>query len=185
MRHPAARAQLTDLPPVERGLGRKVEAVEVAHRRKVSDLTGHLDPPLVLAGDLALDQKGQRLAQAQLALGSLVQQTVELVADRGQLQPGQRVREAGMVDAHDQPPPATRSYSASGRNSGGAVAGGTALVGGATPATPWKCRGSMTRCRCPTTSGWAATSSPRWRMYTPPCATTTCTLSPISRHGTL
>jgi hypothetical protein len=51
----------------------------------VGDLARHLDAPLVFAGDLALDQKGQRLAQAQLALGRLVQQTVELVTAGRQL----------------------------------------------------------------------------------------------------
>ena len=90
MRHPAAGGELTDLPPIERGLGGEVETVEVAHGREVGDLARHLDAPLVLAHDLALDQKGQCLDQGQLALGRLVQQTVELVTDRGQLEPGQR-----------------------------------------------------------------------------------------------
>jgi hypothetical protein len=68
-------------------LGGEVKAVQVADRRKVGDLARHCDPPLVLASDLALDQKGQCFAQAQLALGGFVQQTVELVADRGELEP--------------------------------------------------------------------------------------------------
>jgi hypothetical protein len=88
MRHPAASGELANLPRIERGLGGEVETVEIAHRREVGNLARHLDAPLVLAGDLALDQKRQRLAQAQLALGGLVQQTVKLVADRSQLQPG-------------------------------------------------------------------------------------------------
>jgi hypothetical protein len=99
MRHPAAGGELADLSRIERGLDGprvralrgprtgSVETVEIAHRREVGDLACHRDAPLVLAGNLALDQKGQRLAQAQLALGGLVQQTVELVADRGELEP--------------------------------------------------------------------------------------------------
>jgi hypothetical protein len=54
-------------------LGGEVETVEIAHCREVGDLARHFDAPLVLAGDLPLDQKGQRLAQAQLALGGFVQ----------------------------------------------------------------------------------------------------------------
>jgi hypothetical protein len=72
---------------IKRGLGGEVKAVEVAHHRELGDLARHLDAPLVLAGNLALDQKGQRLVQGQLALGRLVQQTVELVTDRCQLEP--------------------------------------------------------------------------------------------------
>lgn len=72
MCHPTARSELADLPRIERGLGSEVKAVEVAHRREVGNLARHLDAPLVLARDLALDQEGQRLAQGQLALGRLV-----------------------------------------------------------------------------------------------------------------
>src|SRR5438132_589283 len=79
--HSAAGGEFADLPRIERGLGGKVETVEIAHCREVGNLARHLDAPLVLAGDLVLDQKAQRLAQAQLALGGLVQQAVELVAD--------------------------------------------------------------------------------------------------------
>jgi hypothetical protein len=104
----------------------------------MGDLDRHLDAPLVLAGDLALDQEREPLAQGQLALGGLVQQAVELVADCGQLQPGQGLGQTGVIDVHDQPPPATRSYSASGRNSAGSggAAAMAALAGGAAPATP-------------------------------------------------
>src|SRR3546814_12772663 len=64
-------------------------AVELAHGGEVGDLDRHLDAPLVLAGDLALAQEADRLAQGHLAPGGLVEQGVELVADRRQLQPGQ------------------------------------------------------------------------------------------------
>src|SRR3974390_2576718 len=132
MGHPAAGSELADLPRIERGLSGKVKAVELAHHWEVGDLARHLDAPFILAGDLALDQKPQRLAQGQLTLGRLIQQTVELVADRGQLEPAQRQRQALVVEAHDQPPPAACSYSASGRNS---AAGGGALAAGMTALT--------------------------------------------------
>lgn len=140
MRHPAAGGELADLPRIERGLRGKVEAVEIAHRREVSDLAGHRDAPLVFAGNLPFHQKGERLAQRQLALGGLVQQAVELVADRGELEPRQSRQQAHVIDGHDQPPPTTRSYSASGRSSAGSgkatAAGSTAHTGRTTPATP-------------------------------------------------
>src|SRR5208283_5729007 len=86
---PAAGRELADLARVERGLGGEVEVVEVAGARKVGDLARHLDAPLVLARDLPLDQEGERLAQGHFAARRLVNQIVELVADRGELEPGQ------------------------------------------------------------------------------------------------
>jgi hypothetical protein len=49
------------------------------------ELHGHLDAPLVFAGDLALAEQYQRLAQAQLLSAGLFQQTVKLIANAGQL----------------------------------------------------------------------------------------------------
>jgi len=60
MRHPAAGGKLADLARIDRGLRGKVEAVEIAHAREVGDLHRHLDAPLVLAGDLALDEESER-----------------------------------------------------------------------------------------------------------------------------
>ena len=67
----------------------------------MDDLARHLGAPRVLARDLAFNQKGQRLAQGQLAFGRLLQQTVELVADRGQLDPGQSAVQSLVIEAHD------------------------------------------------------------------------------------
>jgi hypothetical protein len=79
----------------------------------VGDLDRHLDAPLVLAGDLALAQEADRLAQGQLAPGGLVEQRVELIADRRQLQPGQHADQGLVVERHHQPPqPAVRSRTA-------------------------------------------------------------------------
>lgn len=157
---PAAGRQLADLARIERGLSGKVEAVEVAHAGKVSDLHRHLDAPLVLARDLTLAQEGQRLAQTQLASRRLVDEVVELIADGGKLQSAQPGKEHLVIDAHRQPPPATRSYSANGRSNAGVVApdGSAVATGRAAPATPWKCAASTIRCRRPVVSAWAATS---------------------------
>ena len=82
MLDPAAGGQVADLRLVDRGLGGDVEPVAIAHDREACEPDAHLGAPLVLAGDLALTEERQRLAQARLALGGLVQQRVERVADR-------------------------------------------------------------------------------------------------------
>ena len=84
VRHPPRRRQLPDLALVDAPLRREVEVREFAHGREVRDLERHPDAPFVLAGDLPFDEQGQRLAQRQLPLRRLVEQVVELVADRRQ-----------------------------------------------------------------------------------------------------
>ena len=98
----------------------------------MSDLAGHLDPALVLAGNLALTQEGQGFAQGHLSPGRLVEQVVELVADGCQLQARQHLEQGVVVD-HRQPPPAACSYSSSGLSNFGAsvaIGGGPAAVNG-------------------------------------------------------
>jgi hypothetical protein len=65
--HEPAGREIADLLRVERGLG-LVEPGEVAHEGELGEPEGHLDPALVLAGNLALAEQGERLAQRQLAL---------------------------------------------------------------------------------------------------------------------
>ena len=136
MRHPAAGGQLADLPRVDRWLGGEVEPVQITHCREVRDLVGHRDAPFITPCDLALAQQRQRLAQRQLAPGRLVQQAVQLVVDRGQVQPAEPAEQRGVVLAHDQPPPTACSYSASGRSSaGGSLTSAATVLGRATPVT--------------------------------------------------
>src|SRR4051812_26788062 len=78
-----------------------------------------------------------------------LEQAVELVADRGQLQPREHPRRVVAVGAAHQPPPATASYSASGRSRSGPGGGAVAVPGagprttaGPKPATPSKWAGS-------------------------------------------
>ena len=62
-------------------------------------------------------RKRQGLAQGHLRAGRFVQQRVELVADRRQLQPIEHRDQHVVIDGrHHQPPPTTASYSASGRS---------------------------------------------------------------------
>src|SRR5690606_15661636 len=159
------------------------------------ELQRHVDAPVVLAGDLPLAQQRQRLARGEVGTAGLVEQAVELVADAGQLEPRQhgieRIEHRGglLCACHQKDPPAIASYSASGRRSAGKDCGGGSCVGSAcartgwppTPATPARCRASMTRWRRPSTTACTATSCEPWRTRTCPPATITSTCSPISR----
>ena len=60
--NPATCRQLADLPWIERGLGGEVEVGEVADTREVSDLRSHLDPALLLACDLVLEEEAECFA---------------------------------------------------------------------------------------------------------------------------
>jgi hypothetical protein len=82
---PTRTGKLAHLLGIDGGLCRKVEAREIAHEWEAGQLQRHLDAPLVLAGDLALAQQYQGLAQAQLLAAGLIQQAIELVTDAGQL----------------------------------------------------------------------------------------------------
>jgi hypothetical protein len=48
---------LADLLLVDRRLGGKVEAVEIAHKREARQPNAHLDAPLILARNLALAEQ--------------------------------------------------------------------------------------------------------------------------------
>jgi hypothetical protein len=147
----AGGRQLAHLPGVERGLGREVEAPQVAREREVRDPHRHLDPSLVAARDLPLAQERERFAQRQLTPGRLVEQAVELIADHCQPQPAEHADERLVVDHRHQPPPMARSYSASGRRRSGSASGIGAGAGPGSPPGRWKpgrpskCAGSMSR----------------------------------------
>ena len=122
MRHPAASGKFADLPRIERGLGGKREAVEIARRREVGNLARHRDAPLILRvkpkGRLLRaisrsTRKASGLAQAQLALGSSWSRIAV------SLSRGESGQQSLVIDGHEQPPPITRSCWASGRGSTG------------------------------------------------------------------
>src|SRR6516165_9805547 len=148
----ASSRNLADLLLVDRGLGGKVETVEVAHERETRQPDAHLDAALVLAGDLPLAEQRERLTNGQLAPRRLVDQAVELIADRCQLEPVQHRDQ--MIVLHHQRPPTSPSYSSSGRSSSGAaMVSETAAIStgalGLEPTTPSKCTGSITRSNRP------------------------------------
>src|SRR5882724_6970499 len=144
----APSGDLADLPLVDRGLGGKVKAIEIAHEREAGEPDAHRDAALVLAGDLTLAEQRQRLADRQFAPRRLVDQTVELITDRRQLEPVQHLDQ--MIVVHHQRPPTSRSYSSSGRSSSGeamvsAACASWADSGSPEPTTPAKWSGSTTR----------------------------------------
>ncbi len=120
---------------------------------------GHLDPPLIFAGNLTRAQHRQGFAQIHVGAGSLVKQAIQLIADTCQFQSRQHFCQLFVCVIHHQPPPAIASYSDNGRsNSDGRRscgpaepplgAGGPQLRDASmglplAPATPSKCTGSI------------------------------------------
>ena len=116
---PAGAGELTDLLGIDRGLRREVKAGEVAHEREARELQRHLDAPLVLAGNLALAEQDEGLAQAQLLPAGFVEQPIELIADGGELESREHIGQAIGSGMHQKPPPSSASYSPSERSSVG------------------------------------------------------------------
>src|SRR5271165_4118385 len=85
------------------------------------------------------------------------------------------------------PPVHTRTEAAAVRGSATAGKGpvGGSLITNCGRPMPARWAVVITRWRRPVVSPWLATSRPRWRMLIRPPATTTATVSPISRQGTL
>src|SRR5690606_4296793 len=160
----APRGKLPQLLRVERWLRVEVEARELAHERELRDRQMHLDPALVLARDLALAEERQCLAEREIEAARLVEEPIELIANGGELQPRQHARERVDDCFHHQLPPASCSYSTSGRRSAGAIGSlprTSRRTGVRKPATPSKCAGSTTRWwRSPRHSAWSAISRP-------------------------
>ena len=63
---PAGGGQVADLLGIEGGLRLEVEARQLLHRRKVSQLQCHLDAAVILTRDLTLAQQGERLPRRQV-----------------------------------------------------------------------------------------------------------------------
>lgn len=152
---PTAGGQLAHQLRVQRGLRRELEALERSYERKLGDRARHLDATLVLARDLRFAQQLHRVEQRELAPRGRVQQVIELIADRGQLQARQHARERfqiGSVGLH-QAPPVSVSYSCSGRSSAGDAAAATSTPcgfgRGSAPTTPIKCSRRIDTRRCP------------------------------------
>ena len=106
VRHPSAGGEVAHVARVERGLGLEVEVAQIAVGGELGDLAGHLDAALILAGDLALAEEPQSLAQSHLPPGGFVQQGVELVADGPSASAVSACRQGSR--GRSSPPPADR-----------------------------------------------------------------------------
>ena len=157
--------QPPDLRLVDQRLRAVVEADEVAHEGKAGKAEAHLDPALILAGDFPLAKHRQRFADRQVSAPGLIDQVVELVADRRQLQPCQHPLQMVLhVRRHHHDPPAAASYALNGRNSGGAGTRAAAFAPAmrGPPMMPAKCAMSTIRPWRPARRRWHATCCPAW-----------------------
>lgn len=89
----AASHEVLHLRLVDRGLCRKIEACQIANEGEARKPDAHLDPALVLPGDLTFEKERQGFPDRQFYPGCFVDEIVELVADGRQLQPGEHGRE--------------------------------------------------------------------------------------------
>jgi len=139
--HPAAGREVPHLLGIERRLGREVEGLQRALVGELGDGGAHLDASFLAVGHLRLAQQCQRLTQRQIPPRRLVQQPVEPIAHRRQLQAGKHIGERVYASAH-QPPPASCSYSARDRSS--AISGGATAIAGSASTGPGLSRSSDT-----------------------------------------
>jgi hypothetical protein len=95
--------------------GAEVEAGQVAHEREAGQPEAHVDAPLIAPGNRALAEQRQSIPDRQFASAGLIDQTVELIAQHGQLQPVQHGDQM-IVVTHQKPPPIAASDSANGRS---------------------------------------------------------------------
>jgi hypothetical protein len=68
---------------VEGGLGGEVEILQSPNEGELRQTRRHLQAPLFPAGDFGLTAEGQRLAQVQIPPGGLIEEGVQLIAQRG------------------------------------------------------------------------------------------------------
>jgi hypothetical protein len=92
----------------EGGPGGAVEVLQSPGEGELGEAGGHFQAPLFAARDLGLTAKNQRRAQVQVTPGGLIEQGVELIAQRGALETPQQGHQALVGEIH-QPPPAAAS----------------------------------------------------------------------------
>src|SRR5580698_1486978 len=113
--HPASSGELADLLRVDRRLCLEVKCLERALRWELRDREAHLDTPFILASDFCGAKELQRLAQAQLSSPRLIEQRIEPIADRRELEATEHAVKINGIDTHHAPP-TIASYSFKGRN---------------------------------------------------------------------
>ena len=102
-------AQIPDLPRIDRGCASVRSLRAMRTYGEARELHTHLDAPCYCrAGRLTLGQEQQRFAQHHLCPAGFVEQAVELVADRRQVQPGEQSG-SRWVDHHQPPQPVLRT----------------------------------------------------------------------------
>ena len=159
VRDPAAGLEFPHLAGVHPRLRVVVEVRQLAHRREARQAEVAPDAGVALGRQLAFAQQHHDLPQRQFPARRLVQQAAQPVADGRQAQAGQPFGQHLVGhDRHRQnPPPATASYSASGRRMSDS-AGSAARS--ARRDMPLKCPGSTIRWLRPAQRAWSATRSP-------------------------
>ena len=162
---PARSGELAHLFGVDRGLGRR------SRSRRGRARTGSARASMLISirrsslRAISRSQNRTRVSRdRQILPACFVEQAVELIADRGQLQSGQhlgqaiRGRQASEASSEQRlifgQRPQQSCRQAGGRHREAAGRAQPAL----NPATPWKCAGSMARCRRPAHVAWTATS---------------------------
>jgi hypothetical protein len=71
---------------VEGGLSREIEVFQGPNEGELRQTSRHLQAPLFPMRDFGLTAEGQRLAQVQLPPGGLIEEGVQPIAQRGQLE---------------------------------------------------------------------------------------------------
>jgi len=102
---PAAERQFPEVFWVQGRLSREIEVLQGPNKGALRETSRPLPAPLFPAGDFDLTEEGQRLAQVQIPPGRLIEESVQLIAQRGELKtPESRV--SVIVSGFHQPPPA-------------------------------------------------------------------------------
>src|SRR5579862_7733641 len=112
---PAGGGELADLLRIDRRLRLEIKCLERALRGELRDREAHLDPPFIFASDFRGTEELQRLAQAQLPSPRLIEQGIEPIADRRELEAAEHAVKIDGIDTHHAPP-TIASYSCKGRN---------------------------------------------------------------------
>jgi hypothetical protein len=70
----------------EGGLRGEIKVVQGPYPGELGQAGRHVQPPLFTAGDLGLTKERQGLAQVQVSSRGVIEQSVQLIAQRGQLE---------------------------------------------------------------------------------------------------
>jgi len=80
---PAAERQFPEVFGVEGRLRGEIEVLQSPNEGELRQTSRHLQAPLFPVRDFGLTEEGQRLAQVQIPPGGLIEESVQLIAQRG------------------------------------------------------------------------------------------------------